>query len=158
RLTIETCKAARHILQMCIRALDYCPPVDITFGEYLRAIITADVDGVSNDRYGYRVAVMEACRKYAILPRDVRAISPESLAWTTPDESRAKGLADVVKAITIHWNGKLSRSEIFKLGLRNCDAVRQALDKVFSSRKGRNDLYRLFGLRPNVPEYNARGK
>src|SRR5262249_31916675 len=46
RLTIEPCKAARHILQMCIRALDYCPPVDITFGEYLRAIITADVDVV----------------------------------------------------------------------------------------------------------------
>ena len=33
-------KAAGHVLNMCIRALDYCPPVDLTFGEYLRALIT----------------------------------------------------------------------------------------------------------------------
>ncbi len=30
------------MLNTCIRALDYCPPVDITFGDYLRAIITAE--------------------------------------------------------------------------------------------------------------------
>ncbi len=30
-------KAGQHVLRMCIRALDYCPPVDLTFGEYLRA-------------------------------------------------------------------------------------------------------------------------
>jgi hypothetical protein len=40
RLANEAAKAARHVLNMCIRALDYCPPVDITFGEYLRGIIT----------------------------------------------------------------------------------------------------------------------
>ena len=45
---------------MCIRALDYCPPVDITFGEYLRAIITADCDLVEDDRLRYRVAFVEA--------------------------------------------------------------------------------------------------
>src|SRR6185503_11983925 len=38
RLTEEACKAAKHVLRMCIRALDYCPSVDITFGEYLRAL------------------------------------------------------------------------------------------------------------------------
>ncbi len=27
---------------MCIRAIDYCAPVGITFGDYLRAVITAD--------------------------------------------------------------------------------------------------------------------
>src|SRR6185436_4996214 len=44
RLCAEATKSARHVLLMCIRALDYCPPVDITFGEYLRALITADMD------------------------------------------------------------------------------------------------------------------
>jgi len=33
RLAAEAAKSARHILTMCIRALDYVPPVDLTFGE-----------------------------------------------------------------------------------------------------------------------------
>ena len=56
-------RSAQHVLTMCIRALDYCPPVDITFGEYLRAIITADTDAVADDDLRYRVAFVEAFRK-----------------------------------------------------------------------------------------------
>jgi len=33
RLADEASKVAGHILSLCIRAIDYCPPVDITFGE-----------------------------------------------------------------------------------------------------------------------------
>ena len=54
---------------MCIRALDYCPPVDITFGEYLRALITADTDLVPNDKLGYRIAFIEAFRNRGIYPQ-----------------------------------------------------------------------------------------
>ena len=53
---------------MCIRALDYLPPVDVTFGEYLRALITADFDLVADDRYNYRVAFIDAFRTGALLP------------------------------------------------------------------------------------------
>src|SRR4029453_4641902 len=42
RLAEEAADTAQHVLEMCIRALDYCPPVDITFGDYLRAIAPAD--------------------------------------------------------------------------------------------------------------------
>ena len=42
RMAREAAECAQHVLHMCIRALDYCPPVDLTFGDYLRAIITAD--------------------------------------------------------------------------------------------------------------------
>jgi len=49
RLASEAAKSAQHVLHMCIRALDYCPPVGITFGEYLRALITADYDLVPDD-------------------------------------------------------------------------------------------------------------
>ena len=81
RLADEASKAANHVLSMCVRALDYCPPVDLTFGEYLRAIITADADLVRNDDRNYRVAFVEAFRRRGIFPRGVRALSAENLVW-----------------------------------------------------------------------------
>ena len=53
RLAYEAAKAAHHVLNMCIRALDYCPPVEITFGDYLRALITEDAELVPEDERGY---------------------------------------------------------------------------------------------------------
>jgi hypothetical protein len=44
RLTREACECALYMLRMCIRALDFCPPVNITFGDYLRAVITAEAN------------------------------------------------------------------------------------------------------------------
>jgi len=90
RLSGEATKAARHVLTMCIRALDYCPPVDITFGEYLRAIITADCDLVEDDRLRYRVAFVEAFRRRGIYPPDVRTMSVDSLIWHTPENDEKK--------------------------------------------------------------------
>ena len=37
RFADEAVKAAGRVLTICIRAIDYLPPVDITFGDYLRA-------------------------------------------------------------------------------------------------------------------------
>jgi hypothetical protein len=86
RLAQEATKAAGHVLNMCIRALDYCPPVDLTFGEYLRALITADMDLITEDPHRYRVAFIEAFRRRGIYPRDVRTLSEDSLRWTRPGE------------------------------------------------------------------------
>jgi hypothetical protein len=81
RLADEASKAAGHVLRICIRAIDFCPPVDLTFGDFLRALITADIEAESQDRYGYRVAFIEGFRRRGILPKDVRSLSPESLRW-----------------------------------------------------------------------------
>ncbi|MDQ2973990.1 MAG: S8 family serine peptidase, partial [Acidobacteriota bacterium] len=75
RLAAEAAKSAGHVLNMCIRALDYIPPVDITFGEYLRGIITADGDLVEEDRYNYRIAFVEAFRRRGIYPRNLDTLS-----------------------------------------------------------------------------------
>jgi len=64
---------------MCIRAIDYCPPFDITFGDFLRAVITADVDINPEDAEGYRVAFVESFRSWGIYPPGIRAMSVESL-------------------------------------------------------------------------------
>ena len=88
RLAHEASRCATQVLNMCIRALDYCPPVDLTFGEYLRALITADMDLMPEDDRSYRVAFIESFRRRGIYPRDVRTLSAESLRWATPfDES-----------------------------------------------------------------------
>ena len=81
RMANEAAKAAGHVLRMCIRAMDYVPPVDVTFGEFLRALVTADFDLVPNDPRRYRVAFVEAFRKWGIYPCNVRTLSEESLRW-----------------------------------------------------------------------------
>ncbi|MBC7821208.1 MAG: hypothetical protein IAG10_30340 [Planctomycetaceae bacterium] len=84
-LAAEAAKVAEHFLNVCIRALDYCPPVDVTFGDYLRALITADADLVPDDPHGYRIAFVEAFRKRGIFPDGVRNLSEESLLWPSCD-------------------------------------------------------------------------
>jgi hypothetical protein len=155
RLTLETCKAARHVLLMCIRALDYCPAVDITFGEYLRALITADIDLVPQDRLGYRVAFMEAFRNRGILPRDVRTISQESLAWNTLEDPSPPWLAGILKDIDLRWNQDLSRSEIFELNEKNRWRMWSGLKKVFATDPS---LYTQFGLLPDLPRFDQHGR
>jgi len=86
RLTHEAATTAQHVLGMCIRALDYCPPVDLTFGDYLRAIITADIDLVPDDQHHYRVAFIEAFREWGMVPATLRTLSQESLRWPGGDE------------------------------------------------------------------------
>ena len=86
RLAEEAVKSAKHVLTMCIRAVDYCPPVDIDFGDYLRALITADRDVVVNDTRGYRLAFIDAFRQHGIYPRKLRSLSEESLLWDRANE------------------------------------------------------------------------
>lgn len=91
RLAEEAGKAAEQVLRMCIRGLDYLPPVDVTFGEYLRAIVTADADLVPDDPCHYRVALAEAFRKRGIAVDTGHFSSTDSLMWDEPEpfESRA---------------------------------------------------------------------
>ncbi|WP_178081334.1 MULTISPECIES: hypothetical protein [unclassified Pseudomonas] len=154
RLTEETCKAARHVLRICIRALDYCPAVDITFGEYLRALITADIDLVAVDRFHYRVAFMDAFRKRNLLPRDVRTVSEESLAWGTLANPRPEWLAKLVEDLDFGWDLKLDREEVQRLNETNRWKLWTRLNDLL---KKNPELYVEFGLLPGVPRYSADG-
>lgn len=94
RLANEAAKSARHILRVCIRALDYCPPVDVTFGAYLRALITADFDLYPEDENHYRVAIIEAFVAWGLTPPELSIISEETLVWKSLDEiSQDAGLS-----------------------------------------------------------------
>ena len=80
-----TARVAEQFRTICIRAIDYCPPVDLEFGDYLRALITADYALVREDPYGYREAIINAFRRRNIYPRHVRTLSETALLWNGPE-------------------------------------------------------------------------
>ena len=110
RLAIEASKTAEHFCNISIRALDYCPPVDIRFGEFLRAVITADFDLVSDDPIGYRQALIDAFRFRGIRPDNVVSYSEGELRWCAPEDSTGNPLVcpglefDLFKPLTRKQN------------------------------------------------------
>jgi hypothetical protein len=64
----EGSSAADHLLTMAIRAIDYCPPIELSFSDYLSALLTVDSEVVPDDRYGYRDALLAGFRDYGIRP------------------------------------------------------------------------------------------
>jgi hypothetical protein len=121
RLAQEASKTAEHVLNMCIRALDYSPPVDMTFGDYVRALITADRDLVPDDNRGYRVAFLQAFRRRGIFPEFVRNLSTESVCWDSPelDIDIEKGLDRMSLTWDLHTNrqGAYESSRLNAAGL-----------------------------------------
>jgi subtilisin family serine protease len=162
RLAEEAAKSAQHVLTMCIRALDYCPPVDITFGEFLRAIITADVDLVADDDLGYRVSFVEAFRRRGIYSSEIRTLGVESLVWRGPDNDESRpsqqlenGLAHL-RAFAHENLYTDSREETFHLerGMRR--EIHRWLSSHFeASPLGRRDAEYL-GLNPDLKKFEVR--
>lgn len=89
-LAAEASRTAEMFFTVCARSLDYCPPVDITFGDFLRALITADRDFYPNDTDGVREALMQAFRLRGIIAEDAAYFSEGSLCWPELDSGRLK--------------------------------------------------------------------
>ena len=123
RLAREICKIANHLLHIAIRALDYCPPLDITFGDYLRALVTADMDFAPADDNNYRIALIDAFRSWGIFPDRVNTFSEESLQWTRPagfSERETIALQKTAQMLRDHIRTILDltkRHEIYQLSL-----------------------------------------
>lgn len=64
----EGARAADHLLTMAIRAIDYCPPVELAFSDYLSALLTVDREVVPDDRYGYRAVLLKCFEGFGIEP------------------------------------------------------------------------------------------
>lgn len=84
-LASAACELARQFLGIIIRAIDYSPSHHCTFGEYLRAMITADIDLVADDPWAYREALVTSFRHYGVTVPDVQDLSEESLVWARPE-------------------------------------------------------------------------
>jgi hypothetical protein len=139
------------VLRMCIRALDYCPPTDISFGAYLRALITADLDNVADDEHGYRTAFLESFRRHDLLPTNLRTVSIETLRWRRPANPSPAWLAAAVAALEIDWSSDLPRETISDTAERRCHIFHRALRAAMSADP---DAMALLGLVPGLPLYD----
>ncbi|WP_292226805.1 hypothetical protein [Mesorhizobium sp.] len=90
RLADEAARTASYVLQMCIRGIDYCPPVGVTFSDYLRGVITADYDLNPDDSAGYRLAFVESFRQWGIHAHGARSTSVDTLFWPTGETAFAE--------------------------------------------------------------------
>ena len=119
RLTREASKCADQIMRMCIRALDYMPPVDIRFGDFLRAIVTADYDLVPDDTLGYRLAIIEGFKRRGILPEDCLSLAVDSLLWETPHPLDLYGLE------RLDLKPRFKREEVIQVAEYNANVVHE---------------------------------
>lgn len=83
-LVNELCKLAEQFLTMCVRAIDYVPPVDLLFGDYLRALITSDCEVVPNDDHGYRESLIRAFGARGIYGEGTASMTDDGLSWGAP--------------------------------------------------------------------------
>jgi hypothetical protein len=144
RLASEAAQTADDVLQICIRAMDYLPPVDITFGEFLRALITADYDLAPGVGGRSRIAFIEAFRAWGIYPRDVTTLSEDSLRWRPPDPDSElvtklrkahqddPGTATRLTAALEMWQPGTSRERVFQTIL----GVQRELHNVLEELQG----------------------
>jgi hypothetical protein len=87
RAVEEGADVADHLLTICVRALDYCPPTDLQFGDFASALITADWEMYPRDlKYGFRAALLASFHDYGIHPTSKG--KGEKGAWDPPPPDR----------------------------------------------------------------------
>lgn len=86
-VTDAAVETAEHLLTMSIRALDYCPPTDLLFGDFLSAMLTADYEMHPDDSRGqYRQALREAFAAFGFSPGSGDLKTAEPGVWGPPSD------------------------------------------------------------------------
>lgn len=147
--------AATTVLNMTVRALDYLPPVDIQFGDFLEAVVLADTDLHPDDRFGFRRSFVEACRRRAIYPTSrqeaeldrresmIDALEPLPTQQALVAATLDLGDRPVQDATRARAGGQLSRwwrTELLEWGRRNAEQL--GLDKDLIQVDGGNASFR----------------
>lgn len=145
----EGARAADHLLTMAIRAIDYCPPIDLSFEDYLSALLTVDREVVPDDRYGYRAALLDNFKAFGISPS---GNAGEDGTWKRCDR-------DFVHSQT-HFDSMLrDREEVFRFIWENREPLeigREGYVEVQSVRPSFRVSPDGFMLRETIVEYVQR--
>ena len=88
-----------RFLRMCFRAFDYMPPVDVTFGDFLRALVTSDFELNPADPGEVRFETIEAFRERGIYPSGVQSLAEEALLWPSQINGVPARLPDQILAM-----------------------------------------------------------
>jgi hypothetical protein len=163
RLAREAASTADAVLTMCIRGLDYCPPVDVDFGTYLRAVITADAEVFPEDQNNNRVAFIEAFRQWGIYPEGVRSLAESDIryprlgdepggAGSSYDQEYTKGIFEHLK---LDWDLTADREKVWKTMEENAMILHGWL-----TQESMRDQLSAFGLTldPKAPRSVYQGK
>lgn len=119
RVAREAVRVADQVLTVCLRAFDYLPPVDVTFSDFLRALVTADRALFPTDAGGLRTAFIDAFRRRGIYPEGVMSLGESSLAWPIVEqdiELPAKLRADILALDTLSLDPWAVRDDMPKTG------------------------------------------
>ncbi|MBL8684612.1 MAG: hypothetical protein JNK05_35885 [Myxococcales bacterium] len=110
QLAHTAAELARCFFQLCARALDYCPPVDVTFGDFLRALVTVASELHPRDRDGIRDALKQGFRQRGIYPDSASFFSNDALRWPEVDQETIPPIEP--------RNIALAKNETLKSGLK----------------------------------------
>jgi hypothetical protein len=91
RVADEAVKQADRLLGMVVRSVDYLPVVDPTFGDVVRAIVTADRVLFPDDAGHLRGTLVEALRRRGIHPPRVTSLADAALTWPDPAQPLTLG-------------------------------------------------------------------
>ena len=139
---------AQQFQGLLMRAIDYCPPVDMHLGELLRAMITADYELVRDDKDGYREALIDAFVQRGILPHGVANLSEQALLWRAPQVEHPT--LDELSFGRLHFDGDPGRPAGSEELQRQADALGTYVAQPAMARE--------FGLvAPGTPGFAAGG-
>jgi hypothetical protein len=158
RAAEEGAEIANTLLTACIRAIDYCPPTDLQFGDFASAALTADFElHPSDTKYRLRDRLFESFLKYGIAPSSPRETGQRG-AWNPlQPEDNARLRYDRTHAESL----RIDRDEVFRFIWENRHALRlneQALTRVLSVRPCVRTALDGFILRETVVEYHQQLK
>ena len=74
RAAEEGARAAGHLLRMVIRAIDYSPPVEFEFEDFVDAIVVSDSVVAPDDDHGYRGLLQSAFAAFGISTPEPRIV------------------------------------------------------------------------------------
>jgi hypothetical protein len=84
RLAREARETAQLFFDRCVGAFTYMPPIDVTFPDFLRALVTADRVASPVDD-SFRTAIIEAFRRRGIYATEAGSLSEQSVALPSHD-------------------------------------------------------------------------
>jgi hypothetical protein len=87
RVVEEGAAVAEQMITMSIRALDYTPPTDLEFCDFLSALLTGDYEMRPDDSiYNFRKTLKESFRAYGMAPTSKYGGNEEGI-WEPPNHS-----------------------------------------------------------------------